>query len=241
VAKAAALQHAGIGQLQADSAQIGELAARVAQIKKNLDAKSGVNLPPDATARLAVLNSVLQQIGTTNPGLILQTAATALQNTVKPMQNIQTAVGTTATDAERVRIAYEAAARVQLPAVPQQTTTVKTQALGGMIQGFNAGGFVKAMKYFDRGGFAPKGTDTIPAMLSPGEFVVNARSTRRFFSQLQAINTGVEPVFRANGGPVTNNNIGDVSIAVNGAQNPRVVGREVAKAIFREKRRGTIR
>jgi hypothetical protein len=105
-----------------------------------------------------------------------------------------------------------------------------------MIQGFNSGGFVKAMRYFDRGGFAPKGTDTIPAMLSPGEFVVNARSTRKFFSQLQSINAGHQPVFRANGGSVTNNNVGDVSIAINGAQQPKLVGREVARALFREKR-----
>jgi TP901 family phage tail tape measure protein len=38
--------------------------------------------------------------------------------------------------------------------------------------------------------FAPKGTDTIPAMLTPGEFVVNARATKENLPLLHAINDG---------------------------------------------------
>jgi hypothetical protein len=38
--------------------------------------------------------------------------------------------------------------------------------------------------------FAPKGTDTVPAMLTPGEFVVNARSTAQHLPLLKAINSG---------------------------------------------------
>jgi len=36
--------------------------------------------------------------------------------------------------------------------------------------------------------FEPKGTDTVPAMLTPGEFVINARSTAEHLPLLQAIN-----------------------------------------------------
>ena len=36
--------------------------------------------------------------------------------------------------------------------------------------------------------FQPKGTDTVPAMLTPGEFVINARSTAEHLPLLQAIN-----------------------------------------------------
>ena len=36
--------------------------------------------------------------------------------------------------------------------------------------------------------FEPKGTDTVPAMLTPGEFVVNARATQQHLPLLQAIN-----------------------------------------------------
>jgi hypothetical protein len=43
---------------------------------------------------------------------------------------------------------------------------------------FSKGGFV-GMKYFANGGFA-KGTDTVPAMLSPGEFVMSAKSVSNY-------------------------------------------------------------
>jgi len=88
------------------------------------------------------------------------------------------------------------------------------------------------------GGFA-RGTDTIPAMLSPGEFVVNARSSQRFASQLTAMNAGVNPTYRAEGGPVNNNtvNVGDIN--VNGTSNPDDTARLVMSKIRREFRRGT--
>jgi hypothetical protein len=52
-------------------------------------------------------------------------------------------------------------------------------AKGGMI----------SPSLFASGGFA-KGTDTVPSMLTPGEFVVNKASTKRFAPLLQAINSG---------------------------------------------------
>ena len=41
--------------------------------------------------------------------------------------------------------------------------------------------------------YQPRGTDTVPAMLTPGEFVVNARSTAQHLPLLQAINGGSDP------------------------------------------------
>ena len=38
--------------------------------------------------------------------------------------------------------------------------------------------------------YEPRGTDTVPAMLTPGEFVVNRRSTQKHLPVLQAINSG---------------------------------------------------
>jgi len=38
--------------------------------------------------------------------------------------------------------------------------------------------------------FAPKGTDTVPAMLTPGEFVVNAKDSNKNMGVLTAINSG---------------------------------------------------
>ena len=92
-------------------------------------------------------------------------------------------------------------------------------------------------KFLAGGGFSPRGTDTVPAMLSPGEFVMNARSTKRFYSQLQAMNAGVRPVFRQEGGPVTN--VGDINVSISQEQSRSIDGRQIAHSIRRELRRGT--
>ena len=51
---------------------------------------------------------------------------------------------------------------------------------------YNSGGMVP--KYMASGGFA-KGTDTVPAMLTPGEFVINRKATQEFGPLLSAINS----------------------------------------------------
>lgn len=45
-------------------------------------------------------------------------------------------------------------------------------------------------------------SDSIPAMLSNGEYVINAKATRQHFALLEAINKGRIPVYRAMGGVV---------------------------------------
>lgn len=92
------------------------------------------------------------------------------------------------------------------------------------------------------GGSLRRGADTVPTLLSPGEFVLNRRSTGRFFSQLQAMNAGQAPSFRESGGPVTN--VGDINVNVSngvGGENPTQTAREIAIGIRRELRRGTSR
>lgn len=61
--------------------------------------------------------------------------------------------------------------------------------LGGGILGKQKGGVVG---YYGSGGsiFKPKGTDTVPAMLTPGEFVVNAKSSKKNRGILEDINSG---------------------------------------------------
>ena len=56
---------------------------------------------------------------------------------------------------------------------------------------YSTGGVVYANrgKYIN---FQPKGTDTVPAMLTPGEFVINARSTAQHLPLLKAINSGTD-------------------------------------------------
>jgi len=88
-------------------------------------------------------------------------------------------------------------------------------------------------------GGRPQGTDVIPAMLSPGEVVVNAASARRFAAQLTAINAGVEPVYRSEGGNVTN--IGDINVRIEGKEAAQLTPRKFWQEVQREARRGTIR
>ncbi|PQO27389.1 phage tail tape measure protein [Blastopirellula marina] len=88
--------------------------------------------------------------------------------------------------------------------------------------------------YRAAGGVA-RGTDSVPAMLSPGEFVVNAASSRKFFSQLQAMNAG--QTYRETGGTVINNSVGDLHI--HAARDPESTGRAVLDKLNRELRRGT--
>jgi hypothetical protein len=48
--------------------------------------------------------------------------------------------------------------------------------------------------------FKPKGTDTIPAMLTKGEYVVNAEAVRNNYHLIDYINKTRKPIYRAEGG-----------------------------------------
>ncbi len=110
-------------------------------------------------------------------------------------------------------------------AVSSATVNTVAKALGGRI-------------YFASGGLA-KGTDTVPAMLSRGEFVSDANTTRKFFSQLIAMKAGINPVFKQNGGEVTN--IGDINVQVSGNDSMRQTAFDFARTLRREIRRKTTR
>jgi len=96
--------------------------------------------------------------------------------------------------------------------------------------GLAAGGIVGGQKpVYASGGrlidFMPRGTDTVPAMLTPGEFVVNAAATRQNRGDLEAINSGGS----AGGGPVT------INLTVNGGlMGDQKTAREFAKAMDSE-------
>jgi hypothetical protein len=104
----------------------------------------------------------------------------------------------------------------------------------GSGRGFATGGYVN---YLDKGGFpgGPRGTDTIPAWLSPGEYVWDAATVKRFFPLIQQIHQ--RPNYLANGGDVSVN-FGDINVNNNGGKS--ISAREVAREISREIRRGTI-
>ena len=93
-------------------------------------------------------------------------------------------------------------------------------------------------RFFADGGQA-RGQDRIPATLASGETVINSNSSRKFFSELNAMNQGSNPVFREQGGPVTN--VGDVNVSVNGGDSSQQTVREIGIALRRQIQRGNIK
>jgi hypothetical protein len=89
------------------------------------------------------------------------------------------------------------------------------------------------------GGPIPRWTDTVHAMLSPGEVVVNAPAARQFYPQLQAMNGGSRPIFRDRGGPVTN--VGDINVNVKGGDTSQQTIKEIAVGLRRGIQRKTIK
>ena len=109
-------------------------------------------------------------------------------------------------DKDAARAAREAQQKAQQP---------QTRARGGLIYAAN-GTLVN---------FQPQGTDTVPAMLTPGEFVINRKATQKHLPLLKAINNSgpsgvsagdmvqkfayggvVQPKYYADAGPVTGSN-----------------------------------
>jgi hypothetical protein len=169
----------------------------------------------------------------------LQIAVAALNNAaiaqakLTNAENLNTLIGATAQTGSNLAAATADAARLadQL----ERAAKASQQIGGGSVLGNG-----QSVSKLATGGFAPRGTDTIPAMLSPGEFVINAASSKRFFSELVSINAGREPVYRAESGSVTiNNNIGDVSF--HGVKDGEIAVRQFASRLAREQRRGGIR
>lgn len=141
-------------------------------------------------------------------------------------RNAATAFGVVGQQASNAGNAAQAAAGA-FQVMAQAAAAAQSASAPSGLPGAYFGGF------FNNGGFT-RGMDTIPAMLSAGESVINARSTARFFSQIQAMNAGQDPVFRNEGGAVTK--IGDIHVNVNNTSGS-VDGRQIAQALERELRR----
>lgn len=92
----------------------------------------------------------------------------------------------------------------QLAKAAIQAMLLGTGPLGGLLGGGKGllGGIFPSLKFADGGWVSGPGTsrsDSVPARLSKGEFVVNAASAKRNAALLAAINTG-KPIKMADGG-----------------------------------------
>lgn len=178
----------------------------------------------EAPAALEEVNTKLKAIQQTLPDTT-DKFTTALQNTGNVVSQVASASTTIANNAiqaaNAAKIAADAFAKIS--AIRTQPDNVITAANGRRIN----------PRFFTHGG---RGADQISAMLSPGERVINARSSRNFASQLEAINAGHNPVFRDNGGIVNNNiTVGDIN--VQGGETSQQTARAIAQDLRRELRR----
>jgi predicted nuclease with TOPRIM domain len=186
----------------------------------------------------AVIGSLLTEADRTKTAMEGTNKAIAAAATTN-LPAMETATGEVATATGTVEKAWDgviakigAATATAVAAIKQiaAATAAATAAKAA------AGSYHGGAQYLASGGL---GQDTVPAMLSPGEFVINSDSSKKFFSELSSMNNGGQPVYREQGGSVTN--VGDVNVTVNGGDSSQQTVREIGYALRREMRRGTIK
>jgi hypothetical protein len=173
-----------------------------------------------------------------------------------PQQAVKEETGATADEAERGGEATLQIGQNAVSIIPQinQTTQAmaqlkaEAQAAAAAVASASGGGgsvvqnpfaqYHGGPTYLANGGFA-RGQDRIAAALAPGETVINRKQSGRFFSELNAMNQGSTPVYREQGGPVTN--VGDVNVSVQGGDSSQQTVREIGHALRREIQRGNIK
>jgi len=160
-----------------------------------------------------------QQLG--GPGGLLERAAgTALSaRGVTDPRSAQVLAGSTAEEESIKRTLQDlggvlgeaGAAGAAMAEMQVQTAQMKVEKAEIVIANLDTGGAPPAagmyrggVVYANRGMFVPRGTDTVPAMLTPGEFVVRRESVNRGnnLQLLQAINSGNGAAGMARGGKV---------------------------------------
>lgn len=208
-----------------------------AELKKvtsdKTNAETQVKALEEAAGQGSKIQTQLQQLDSA-----IQRAGQGATDTGNDLRNLQPVADTGVSGAQAAVNSFSTASAIaQVDALIQRLVELASVQAGvdGGIQLAARGGLI----YRANGGFVSRGTDTIPAMLSEGEFVVNARSSKRFFSELVAMNSGRKPIFRQDGGPVTNVT-GDININIPAEGRP-VDGRQLALELRRQLRRRTIR
>ena len=129
--------------------------------------KMGVNLQSDANTEL----SKLSQLTADN------TADMAAEQIAQALTKVQLSFESQALDDIRKGISRLVTIEENKENNPRAAAPVELAA-GGMI-------YASSGQMID---FTPKGTDTVPAMLTPGEFVVNRAATKRNLPLLQSMN-----------------------------------------------------
>jgi TP901 family phage tail tape measure protein len=166
--------------------------------------------PVDTAAALRKLQSGQNLSDAERVALGMQTAAAAKAAADKA------AADKAAADAAAKAAADAAAAKFGTPF--GQAGSALNKKLGGI--GFlSSGGMVP--KYFADGGFS-RGTDTVPAMLTPGEFVINKNA---------ANSIGVNNLNRLNSGESLGSSVYNYSVGIN-VTNANADANDIARAVM---------
>jgi TP901 family phage tail tape measure protein len=107
------------------------------------------------------------------------------------------------------------------------------KATGGKVGYFAGGGSILDFMQ----GKMSRGSDTVPIMATPGEFVMTKEATASFLPQLIAMNKN--PAYRSAGGSTTT--VGDITVNVSGSQSSKETARQIGFELRREIQRGTLR
>lgn len=94
------------------------------------------------------------------------------------------------------------------------------------------------MNYMNFGGFVPRGSDQIPAMIGRDEYIMTGAATKKFLPLLKAMNSGGMSPATNSGGSITN--VGDIHVNVSGGSTSSDTVREIGTKLRRGIRRGTI-
>jgi hypothetical protein len=125
----------------------------------------------------------------------------ALEKAAPPAKTLRDITDQTATRAAALRASWEALNATFTTThviitkyetegeAPATGAKAQTQMYGGKIMAMNYGGMVT--KYMAIGGAV--GSDTVPAMLTPGEFVMNKAASQRFGPMLESMNNSKFP------------------------------------------------
>jgi TP901 family phage tail tape measure protein len=207
---------------------IAEAQRQIGQTKEGIGTISNelVRLRLEETAFLKAVDPALAAILEKERSIVGETEG--ISEHARAWNNLALAIAGAARAAENFR----AFPPLALPKIP--LGQVEEKAEGGLVG--SRGGF---LANFFAGRYA-RGTDVIPVMLSKGEFVVKAPMAERYYSQLLAINSGHarSPLYKSQGGSVTNNTVGDLHFTVQGGGSAKMA-REIMGHIRRAQKQGT--
>ena len=145
-------------------------------------------------------------------GVMGSKAPTSTSKYVSPIASAISRQGATASPSNLYALNQANLAALKSGKPSTFTSAVKKKYMGGMISKFASGGFAV-------------GTDTVPAMLTPGEFIVSKYGVDKFgVDNLRAINKGENP----SSSSVYNYNL---SVNVKSDANPNEIARTVMMQI----------